>query len=100
MAEAAGPGWGRMVWVALAVSVLATMVAMTEAPGAPVAGKGWQADRVNKNTTNRSMDRVRMNGSLPDKFLPFYGICINFVTDPYHPTWILLPIRGTVFKLD
>jgi hypothetical protein len=100
MAEAAGPGCGRITWVALAVRVLATMVAMTEAAGAPVAGKGWHPDNMNKSNTNRNMNRVSMNGSLPDKFLPFYKICINFVTDPYHPAWILLPIRGTGFNLD
>jgi hypothetical protein len=47
--EALGLGSGRVGVLALAVSVLATMVPTIEEAGVPAAAKGWQADKINKS---------------------------------------------------
>jgi hypothetical protein len=56
--------------------------------------KSWQADKIIKNRrTIGKTERVRMQASLPEKFFLVCRICVNFVTDPCLPGWILLPIR-------
>jgi hypothetical protein len=46
LGEAVGLGTGRVGVLALAVSVLATMVPTMEEAGVPVAANGWQADKI------------------------------------------------------
>jgi hypothetical protein len=65
--ETVGLGSKREGVLALAVSVLATMVPTMEKVRVPVAAKGWQADKINKRKIRERTLRMRMGASLPEK---------------------------------